>query len=270
MTKFISGLTPPLKSIQNPLTLVFCANKLLVYTEKEGEILPRFDNISEFGWVPIRQHYLGQLDEQPCFSVEVNKDSLAPSAMAFQNLWQVFTRLDTELSGLVSCAFQIINWDRSYQFCSQCAEKTETMTTERAKKCPKCGLQVYPPISPSIIVLISNGDKLLLARGHKWGPNLFSVIAGFVEPGESLEEAVKREVREEVGLEVKNISYFGSQSWPFPHSLMLGFTADYASGQITVAPNELETANWFSIDNLPTIPPKMSIARQLIDAFVNK
>jgi NAD+ diphosphatase len=142
--------------------------------------------------------------------------------------------------------------------------------TERAKECPKCGLLHFPRLAPAIIVLVERGNELLLARSRHFMPGMYSVLAGFVEPGESLEEAVVREVREEVGISVKDIKYFGSQPWPFPHSLMVGFTATYGCGEITIDDTEIEDAGWFTADKLPRIPGKISIARKLIDWFVEK
>jgi NAD+ diphosphatase len=142
--------------------------------------------------------------------------------------------------------------------------------TERAKECPQCGLLYFPRLAPAIIVLVQRGDQLLLARSRHFMEGMYSVLAGFVEPGESLEEAVAREVREEVGIEVKDVHYFASQPWPFPHSLMIGFTATYAGGEISLNDDEIENASWFKVDNLPRIPGKISIARKLIDWFIEK
>jgi NAD+ diphosphatase len=126
----------------------------------------------------------------------------------------------------------------------------------------------YPRLSPAVIVLVKRGDRILLARSPGFPPGMYSVLAGFVEPGESIEEAISREVCEEVGVEVENVRYFGSQPWPFPHSLMIGFTADYAGGELRVEPDEIEDAGWFEADDLPAVPPRISIARAMIDAFV--
>jgi NAD+ diphosphatase len=165
-------------------------------------------------------------------------------------------------------AIQIIAWDRDHQFCSRCGAKTAAMAMERAKQCPECKLVTYPRLSPAIIVRVRRGDEMLLARNANWPQGRYSILAGFVEPGETLEETVEREVMEEVGLRVKNIKYFASQPWPFPNSLMLGFTADYDSGEITFNDQEIATADWFRADNLPQIPPPGSISRVLIDDFV--
>jgi NAD+ diphosphatase len=138
-----------------------------------------------------------------------------------------------------------------------------------AKECPGCGFLSFPRISPAVIVLVEKENRVLLARVKRFTTELYSVLAGFVEPGETLEETVRREVEEEVGIKVKNLRYFGSQPWPFPDSLMIGFTADYESGEIKIDETEIADAGWYDPDRLPTIPGKISIARELIDWFVN-
>ena len=163
--------------------------------------------------------------------------------------------------------FVPLDWDRTHQYCGRCGTKTIDAEGERAKRCPNCGLSNYPRLSPSIIVRINRGDEILMARAFRFPPGMYSVLAGFVEPGETLEEAVEREVWEEVRIRVKNIRYFGSQPWPFPHSLMLGFTAEYAGGEIEIDQVEIEDAGWYSAANLPQLPPRLSIARRLIDDF---
>jgi NAD+ diphosphatase len=165
-----------------------------------------------------------------------------------------------------------MEWDRTHQFCGRCGAPMERVPNERAKKCTVCGLTNYPRLSPAIIIAVTRmieGEKrILLARNHRFPAGRYSVLAGFVEPGESLEECAAREVMEEVGIEIGNIRYFGSQPWPFPNSLMLGFTADYQVGDFHLEDAEIAEAGWFSANNLPNLPQKPSIARQLIDAFV--
>jgi len=163
---------------------------------------------------------------------------------------------------------QIVNWDHTHQFCGQCGTPTVYRTAERARECPSCGLLSFPRVSPAIIVLVERGRQFLLARNHRFPPGRYSIIAGFVEPGETLEQAVAREIREEVGIQVSQIRYFGSQPWPFPHSLMVGFTAQYAGGEIHIDPAELEDAGWFTPDKLPDLPDRISISRRLIDWFL--
>ncbi len=138
---------------------------------------------------------------------------------------------------------------------------------ELAKRCMRCGMLHYSRLSPAAIVLVRWGNSVLLARSPGFPPGMYSVLAGFVEPGESIEETISREVREEVGIEVENIRYFGSQPWPFPHSLMIGFTADYATGTLRAEPEEIEDAGWYPVDDLPQLPPRVSIARAMIDEF---
>jgi NAD+ diphosphatase len=190
--------------------------------------------------------------------------------MAFEGLRQVYGRLDEDLFWVAARAVQIVEWDRTHQVCGRCGVPLRTRTAERAKECPQCSLLHFPRLAPAIIVLVERGDELLLARSRHFMPGMYSVLAGFVEPGESLEEAVVREVKEEAGIEIKDIKYFGSQPWPFPHSLMIGFTATYAGGEISLDDKEIEDAGWFNVENLPRIPGKISIARKLIDGFLAK
>lgn len=169
-------------------------------------------------------------------------------------------------------AVQIVEWSRTHRFCGRCAEPTEPVIGERAMRCPRCGLSAFPRLAPAMITLVTRGgpgpdQEALLARGTQWQVPMYSCLAGFVEPGESLEAAVVREVREEVGLTVAAPRYAGSQPWPFPNSLMVGFRAEYVAGEIVPDPSEIADAGWYSKHDLPMIPPGISIARQLIDAW---
>jgi NAD+ diphosphatase len=165
-------------------------------------------------------------------------------------------------------AVQIVEWAATHRFCGRCATPTERTAGEHAMRCPSCGLSAYPRIAPAIIVLVRKGDLALLAHGVRFPAPFYSTLAGFVEPGESLEETLVREVKEEVGIDVGDMRYFGSQSWPFPHSLMLGFFATWKAGEIVVDPTEIVDAKWFSESELPMIPPPLSISRQLIDHWL--
>ncbi|GGJ88179.1 NAD(+) diphosphatase [Pseudomonas matsuisoli] len=164
-------------------------------------------------------------------------------------------------------AAQIATWMRHHRFCGHCGTATLGINGERARGCPACGLRQYPRISPSMIVLVTRGDDVLLARSPRFLPGVYSTLAGFVEPGETIEECVHREVSEEVGVQVRNLKYLASQSWPFPHSLMLGFHAEYEGGDIVLQPEEIEDAQWFSLRDLPQLPGPMSISRYLIDTY---
>ena len=268
--KFISSLTPPNDRKEPAWWFAFQGNRLLVSEESSSVSIPCLIDFSELGLPTLSQHYLGLLEDRQCYAVEFAEDVKPPKGMILEGLRQLYGRLDEDLFWIAARAVQIVDWDKTHQFCGRCGIRMEPQPTERAKKCPKCGLLHFPRLAPAIIVLVERGDKLLMARSRHFAPGMYSVLAGFVEPGESLEEAVIREVKEEVGLSIKNIQYFGSQSWPFPHSLMIGFTATYGSGEISTDDTEIEDAGWFTVDKLPPLPGKISIARKLIDWFITK
>jgi NAD+ diphosphatase len=217
---------------------------------------------------PIRGQYLGMLGDTPCYAAEVAGDHAVPEGSSFSGVRDLYGKIPDHELALAAYAVRILAFDRNTRFCGRCGHETRPLRTERAKLCTDCNLITYPRISPAIIVLIRNGDRVLLARSPGFPGGIFSVIAGFVEPNESIEETVHREVREEVGIRVKNIRYFGSEPWPFPDSLMLGFVADYAGGEIVIDKNEIEAAGWFDRENLPNLPSPMSISRALINAWI--
>lgn len=164
-------------------------------------------------------------------------------------------------------AFQLLYWDTHSRYCPVCGTPTG-QTTPICKRCPRCGHELYPPIAPAIIVLIRKGEEILLVHARNFRGNFHGLVAGFIEVGETLEECVRREVREETGLEIKELRYFASQPWPYPSGLMIGFTATYAGGSLKLQTEELSTGAFFSKDNLPEIPRKLSLARKLIDAWL--
>ena len=229
--------------------------------------VPMLAEIAAADLGPVRRQYLGALSGRDCWSIELGADVEAPAGMAFEGLRALYGRLDERRYALAGRAAQIVAWDRDHQFCGRCGTPTEPVPGERARRCPRCGLTSFPRLSPAVIVLIERGETILLARGRQFPEGFYGIIAGFVEPGESLEEAVRREVREEVGIEIADLRYFGSQPWPYPHALMIGFTARHAAGEIRLDGRELAEAGWFGIDTLPRIPQKLSIARRLIDAW---
>jgi NAD+ diphosphatase len=269
---FVSAVAAPVEQTQPAWWFAFVGNKLLVEQVwvEQGEIgrqIPYRISLDEIGLQPVRSQFLGTLDNQPCYEVELPEDTVPPKGMSVIGLRELHGILEDDLFALSSRAVQLKEWDRTHQYCGHCATPTVQLPNERAKRCPKCKLVNYPRLSPAIIVLVSRGEEVLLARAPRFPSLMYSVLAGFVEPGESLEETVVREVREEVGIEVQDIHYFGSQPWPFPNSLMIGFTATYAGGEIVPDPTEIADAAWFHKHNLPQIPSRLSIARQLIDWF---
>jgi NAD+ diphosphatase len=207
------------------------------------------------------RHYLGRLDELDCWALQLSE---APAGWQLTALRAAMLQFPDALMGLASRAAQVLEWDRAHRFCGVCGTPTEAVMHERSRKCPACGHSAYPRLSPAMMVLIWRGRELLLARSPHYAPGMFSALAGFVEPGESLEDCVHREVAEEVGVTVTGLRYYGSQSWPFPHSLMLAFTAEWQGGEIVPQEDEIEAAGWFDIDALPGIPPRFSIAGHLI------
>ncbi|MDF7800891.1 NAD(+) diphosphatase [Pontiellaceae bacterium B1224] len=214
--------------------------------------------------------YLGLLDNMPCYTARLDEATVLPTGYESGDIRSLHGHFEDELYALIGYASQILTWSENHQFCSRCGTKAEASEQERAMVCPACGLMNYPRISPSMIVAVTRGNELLMARGHHFPEGLYSVVAGFVEPGENLEQCVAREVMEETGLEITNIKYHSSQPWPFPHSLMVGFTADYVGGEIRIDPKEIADAGWYTANNLPEkIPSKATIARKLIDHFLS-
>jgi NAD+ diphosphatase len=277
MTKnhFNPSVIPPDGQTSPAYWFVFQGSQLLVFDQDEQVTLPYLTHISELGFELVRQHYMGYIEAaEPihCYAVEVDEEAEAADGLNFYGLRRLYGRIDDDTLWLAGRAVQIIDWDRTHLYCGRCGAPNEILAHERAKRCPECGLITYPRISPAIIVRVDKMDedepKLLLARNHRFRAGWYSVIAGFVEPGETLEECVRREVKEEVGIEIRNVRYFGSQPWPFPNSLMIAYTAEYADGEFVLEEEEIEDARWFTVDTLPKIPGRMSISRRLIDDFV--
>lgn len=208
---------------------------------------------------------VGQWQGLPCYAADIEQLPEIPAGEAM-SLRTIFQMAGAEMFALAGRASQLLDWQNHHRFCGKCGTGTVRKSGELSMRCPSCGLLAYPRISPAVMVLVRDGDRLLLARSPHFKPGVFSALAGFVEPGETLEECAVREVREEVGIEIANLRYFHSQPWPFPDSLMVAFFADYAGGSITPDPNEIEAADWFSLDALPLLPEPISISRRLIDA----
>lgn len=212
--------------------------------------------------------YLGDLDGRPCFA-RLEPTAGLPGAEPMP-LRQLFGTLTDEEFGIAGRALGLLAWDRDHRFCGRCGAATARSTSERVRTCTPCGHASYPRLSPAVIVLVERDGRCLLARNARTKMPFFSTLAGFVEVGETLEQTVAREIREEAGIELTEIRYFGSQPWPFTGSLMIGFTARWAAGDIVEDPTEILEAGWFAPAELPVVPPKLSIARELIDDFVRR
>lgn len=209
---------------------------------------------------------LGELDGVACFA----RDGAPPVGAEPIPLRQLFGVLGDDAFGVAGRALALVAWDRDHRFCGRCASPTVRSETERVRTCTSCGSTAYPRISPAIITLVERDGRALLARNARTRMPFFSTLAGFVEVGETLEECVVREVREEAGIEIGDVTYFGSQPWPFTGSLMVGFTARWTAGELAPDPTEIADAAWFAPNELPMVPPKISIARALIDDFVRR
>lgn len=245
----------------------------LLDSGESGEYeLPLISSPEELGISTVSSIYLGKLDGKNLWACEASgKDEAGNSGKTghrYRNIREFFPDMNNEMISLALRALHLKNWNMNWKFCPSCGGELKLSETERAKICKSCSGIHYPVMSPAIIVAVRKGNKLLLANNKKF-PNRsrYSILAGFVEAGESLEETVHREVFEEVGIAVKNIKYFGSQNWPFPHSLMIGFTAEHDSGEIKEDNVEIAHADWYGVNDMPAIPPFGSISRLLIEDF---
>jgi NAD+ diphosphatase len=210
--------------------------------------------------------YLGAAAERHYWAVDAADD---PDRDTYRDLRAQWGELDEPTWMIAGRGLQLVEWRRTHRFCGRCGSATEPARTERAMRCAACGLMAFPRLAPAVIMLVERDDgRILLARNVNFPIPMYSILAGFVEPGETMEEAVARETREEVGIEVTDIAYWGSQPWPFPHSLMVGFRARHASGDLVLQEDEIADAAWFAPGDLPMIPPPMSIGRKMIDAWV--
>lgn len=266
---FESHMRPPSFPDQPALYLVVRRGEILVRADPTGFALPEL-----LGELTVAaSHVLGSLESQWVYCVDVAEGTDEPDD---DHMWvplrQLYGKIDEHLWVLAGRAEQIVAWDRTHRFCGRCATPTEHQELERARRCPACGLLAYPRLAPAVITLVTRGaeeDEVLLAWGRQFPGRFYSTLAGFVEPGENLENAVVREIKEEVGIDVDHVTYFGSQPWPFPHSLMIGFTARYVAGELVLQEDEIVDAGWFRADALPPSPRGgMSIAGIMIEDWL--
>ena len=221
--------------------------------------------------------YLGRQDGREAWAARMTTD--APEGFKFSRLRGLYGRIPDSLWALGGFGYQIAEWDRTHQFCGFDATPTVPDKDERARRCPECGLSFYPRLAPAVMVLLTREyqgrPQILLCRSPQFPPGMYSANAGFVEPGETVEHAAHREMKEETNLDIRNLRYFDSQPWPFPHSLMLAYTAEHVGpeeggGEIVAQPGEIEEARWFFHDELPQLPGRASISRRLIESVVGE
>ena len=267
---FITQIQAPSLIKEQSLWFIFHGEEILLQNYSGGISIPTFMEIDSLDLNIEEPLYLGIYNGLHCFTTALVKEAKTlPANTLFQTIRQSHETLNNEdLFQIVSRAKQLVNWDKNTRFCGCCGQKTNRSSHERAKICPACKSMVFPQISPAMLVLVWRDDEILLARSPQFMPGIYSILAGFVEPGETLENTVIREVREEVGITIKNLQYFGSQPWPFPSNLMLGFIAEYDSGEIRFDRTELEDAQWFSLKQLPQLPKPISLSRHIIDSYV--
>ena len=268
---FIISADPPNEYTEPAWWFIFSKRKLLVSAEGLEPAVPLTRNLADLGFSANGKCFPGHPGGQTLLRRRPWSDPPPPPAgLSFQDLWGLHDRLEPDLIPIAFRALHLLDWSQKTRFCKRCGNEMRTKAGPPTRECPVCGYLSFPRISPAVIVLVERENQCLLARSPRFKGEFYSVLAGFAEPGETLEETVAREVREETGIEVQDIRYFGSQPWPFPDSLMIGFTARYAGGEIRVDGEEILDARWFTSDQLPNIPGKISIARQLIDWFVSK
>lgn len=248
--------------IRNGYIMIVFADKDLLLIEKDGTY--RFPSIADCGLPPVSEVF--HIDGEEAYSVLPPLEPL-PSGLVRMPLRESYLHLPYPDYSRATKAAELINFDRGNLYCPKCGTLLRR-ASEISKQCPSCGNEIFPQLSPAILVLVTRGEKALLVHARNFSRPMFALVAGFVETGESLEECVEREVMEETGLKVKNIRYFGSQSWPFPSQLMVGFTAEWESGEIVFADHELTDGGWFSRDNAPLLPTPPSLSRRIIDSWL--
>jgi NAD+ diphosphatase len=282
---FFAGVAAP-SSGEQAYWFVFKADRLLVELgppspHPSGDLrvpsrpswarLPLLKNNNPLWFEPARTLYLGRLAGTDCWAAEAPREADAPPpGWGWEGLRALFSVLEDAHFAVAGRAIQLLDWDRSHRFCGRCGTPTEAKSEERARVCPSCKLAAYPRLSPAVMALVRREGEILLGRSPHFPPGMYSALAGFVEPGETLEQCLAREVEEEVGVRVSRIRYFASQPWPFPNSLMIAFVCDWVSGEIRPQAGEIEDAKWFKVLQLPKLPSKISIARRLIDAVVGE
>jgi NAD+ diphosphatase len=265
------GFTPlhvtPAALSETTLAFAFAGPKLLIRGDETSPVIPSLDDVVRELPAGVH-HYLGQLQGADCIAIGLPDEAPAPAGFQFTGLRALFLKLPEATLALAARSFQVVEWDRTHRFCGRCGTPTRDKPGERAKQCPACGYIAYPRISPAMMVLVTRDREVLLARSNRFPNAMYSALAGFVEPGETIEDCIHREVREEVGIDVTDLQYFASQSWAFPHSLMIAYTARYAGGELRPDPAEIEDVRWFGVEALPALPTTVSISRRLIDSTV--
>ncbi len=258
---------PPSRATPGPaLWFLFRGHELLVKENEGSFTVPAIDEAAVAPSNPDAVLFLGTLNDLPCLTGEVGAEQAIPPGWRTVGLRELFGHLEDIPYGVAGYAAHILRWQRDSGFCPVCGTRLDGMGDEWVRQCTRCDYIAYPPVSPAILALVYDGPNVLLVHKPGWGAR-FSIVAGFVGPGETLEQCVQREVFEEVGVDVTDIAYVSSQPWPFPHQLMIGFTARYTGGEIRPDQLEIDKSAWFRFDQLPELPGPLSLSRQLIDRW---
>lgn len=248
---------------------IFYKQEIIVKNDRNGIEIPNTTLLKN----QLKNHQyidLRIIDDIHCYANITDTKFEVPENYIYISIRSLFNSTDEKLFWLTGKVYHLANWKLSSRYCGKCGSKTRESDGERSQICTNCYNIIYPRLSPAIIISVTKGNKILLGSNSKFPGDFYSVLAGFADIGESLEQCAQREVFEETGIKIKNIEYFGSQPWPFPDSIMIGYTADYESGNIQIDNDELTDAQWFSADDLPNIPSPLSIAGRLIQNFVNE
>lgn len=246
---------------------IFSKDQLLINTSSSSHFEEQTFAPESLGIEPDFSMLFGYYKSIPCYLavIDPSQEIKSMSAVGLRSLFGV---VDDDYFSLAGKALQILHHRREHIYCSKCASPMEDRLEELARVCPSCGFICFPRVSPAVIMSVVKDDHILLGRSPHFTKDMYSTLAGFVEAGETLEEAVAREVHEETAIVIQQVSYVTSQPWPFPHSVMIGYSAQYREGEIKIDRNELEDAAWFHYKDLPQLPSKITIARLLIDNFI--
>ena len=270
---FLAGVVPPEPGdAPRPPSLLFAFRNdelLVVDAQNAAATIPRA-TAADLGLHAERTQFIGVLSGALCFAIDVEGDVTPPRGHRFATIRSLFGALPDDEIVVAGTASQIMYWDRGHQFCAKCGRPIAQKATERAKRCDVCRIDYFPRIHPAMIVLVHDGSQILMARPPRFPARWYALVAGFLEPGETFEECAAREVLEETGIAIDDLRYVGSQPWPFPHQIMVGFFARATSRAITIDRAELEDARWFDASSMPELPPPVSIARKMIDAWLDE
>ncbi|MBS1219015.1 MAG: pyrophosphatase [Proteobacteria bacterium] len=261
---FVPGHRGPARIEGRVSCCVFHGNRVFITRDGGLPVIPQFDS-ADCSFDLDAAHYLGLLGGTHCYGLALQREATLPAGLELLGLRALILEGNETVAAVAGQAWQVLEWARTHRHCGCCGAPTVPHAADRAVECPDCKLVFYPRIAPVIMGLVYRRNELLLTRKPGYAPGRYTVVAGFVEAGESLEQCLAREVAEEVGVTIRNPSYFGSQPWPFPNSLVMAFSAEWVDGEVRPDQTELEEARWFAIDALPDLPEAVHISRQLID-----